>query len=78
MQDNERLFSQLAAPQEAVMDTMLIKHLSRLCRGQHCPVQAQGVLREAGGQHEGEGADGQPIVFVFNLKITERNISQQN
>ena len=32
MQDNERLFSQVAAPQEAVMDAMLIKHLSRLCR----------------------------------------------
>ena len=34
MQDNERLFSQVAAPQEAVMDAMLIKHLSRLCRQQ--------------------------------------------
>ena len=34
MQDNEKLFSQVAAPQEAVMDAMLIKHLSRLCRQQ--------------------------------------------
>ena len=34
MQDNERLFSQVAAPQEAVMDAILIKHLSRLCRQQ--------------------------------------------
>ena len=31
MQDNERLFSQVAAPQEAVMAAMLIK---RLCRQQ--------------------------------------------
>ena len=31
---NERLFSQVAAPQEAMMDAMLIKHLSRLCRQQ--------------------------------------------
>ena len=28
----KRLFSQVAAPQEAMMDAMLIKHLSRLCR----------------------------------------------
>ena len=34
VQDNERLFSQVAAPQEAVMGAMLIKHLSRLCRQQ--------------------------------------------
>ena len=34
MQDNERLFSQVAAPQEAVMDAILIKHMSRLCRQQ--------------------------------------------
>ena len=32
MQDNERLFSQVAAPQEALMGAMLIKHLSRLYR----------------------------------------------
>ena len=31
---NERLFSQVAVPQEAVMGAMLIKHLSRLCRQQ--------------------------------------------
>ena len=43
---------------------------------QHRPVQAQGVRREADGQHEGEG--GQPVIFVCNLKITERNTSQQN
>ena len=33
---------------------------------QHRQVQAQGVRREAGGQHEGEG--GQPVVFVCKLK----------
>eukprot|EP00092_Neocalanus_flemingeri_P035335 GFUD01038445.1.p1 GENE.GFUD01038445.1~~GFUD01038445.1.p1 ORF type:complete len:321 (+),score=123.61 GFUD01038445.1:42-965(+) len=34
MQHNEELFTQVAAPQEAVMDALLIKHLSRLCRQQ--------------------------------------------
>ena len=37
---NERLFSQVAAPQEAVMGAMLIKHLSRLCRQQAEPMSA--------------------------------------
>jgi len=34
MKHNEELFSQVAAPQEAVMDAVLIKNLSRLCRQQ--------------------------------------------
>jgi len=34
MQHNEKLFEQVAAPQEAVMDAVLIKNLSRLCRQQ--------------------------------------------
>jgi len=34
MQHNEELFTKVAAPQEAVMDALVIKHLSRLCRQQ--------------------------------------------
>ena len=34
MKHNEELFAQVAAPQEAVMDAVLIKNLSRLCRQQ--------------------------------------------
>jgi len=34
LQNNEELFSKVAAPQEAVMDALLIKNLSRLCRQQ--------------------------------------------
>jgi len=34
MKHNEQLFAQVAAPQEAVMDAVLIKNLSRLCRQQ--------------------------------------------
>ena len=34
MQHNEELFTKVAAPQEAVMDALVINHLSRLCRQQ--------------------------------------------
>ena len=34
MQHNEELFTKVAAPQEAVMDALVIKHLSRLCSQQ--------------------------------------------
>jgi len=34
MQHNEELFAKVAAPQEAVMDALVIKQLSRLCRQQ--------------------------------------------
>jgi len=34
MQHNAELFSNVSAPQEAVMDAQVIKHLSRLCRQQ--------------------------------------------
>jgi len=34
MRDNENLYTQVEAPQEAVMDAMVIRHLSRLCRQQ--------------------------------------------
>jgi len=34
MRENEQLFDQVAAPQEAVMDAQVLKQLSRLCRRQ--------------------------------------------
>jgi len=34
MRDNKNLYTQVEAPQEAVMDAMVIRHLSRLCRQQ--------------------------------------------
>lgn len=34
MEENEQLFEQVAAPQEAVMDARVLKQLSRLCRKQ--------------------------------------------
>jgi len=34
MESNQVLFTNVAAPQEAVMDAQLLKHLSRLCRQQ--------------------------------------------
>ena len=34
LQNNEELYKEVDAPQEAVMDAVVVKHLSRLCKKQ--------------------------------------------
>lgn len=34
LQNNEELYAKVDAPQEAVMDAVVVKHLSRLCKKQ--------------------------------------------
>ena len=34
LQNNEELYAEVDAPQEAVMDAVVVKHLSRLCKKQ--------------------------------------------
>ena len=34
LQNNEELYDKVDAPQEAVMDAVVVKHLSRLCKKQ--------------------------------------------